>query len=107
MWFKTDASLKVGDIVLFLKQEGRLVGNYQYGMVDSIEIGRDARIRTANVKYHNNTENVCRTTRRAVRELVMVHHVSELNIMEELDEIATLADMKLKLENKKQKKSAQ
>ena len=106
-WFKTDFDLKEGDVVLFIKQEGSLVGNYQYGMIGSVEVGRDGRIRTANAKYHHSNENICRTTRRAVREIIMIHHVDELNLMEELGEIATLADMKLRLEDDKQKKSTE
>ena len=96
-WFKTDYDLKEGDIILFLKQEASLIGNYQYGMVESVERGRDNKIRTVKVKYHNHNENFNRTTRRAVRELIMIHPVSELNLMEELGGISTYADMKYKL----------
>ena len=98
-WFRTDSDLKQGDIILFLKQEAGLAGNYQYGMVESIERGRDNKIRTVNVKYHNHNENFSRITRRAVRELIVIHPVSELNIMEELGEISTYTDMKYKLQH--------
>ena len=76
-------------------------------MIGSVEVGRDGRIRTANVKYHNSTENICRTTRRAVREIIMINHGDELNLMGELGEIATLADMKLRLQDDKQNKSTE
>ena len=98
-WFKTDYDLQKGDLVLFLKEEGSLVGSYQFGLVEDVEIGKDNKIRTVNVKYHNHNENISRTTRRAVRELVMIHAVDELNIMEELGAISTYADMKYKTNN--------
>ena len=53
--------------------------------------------KTVIVKYHNSNENHQRTTRRAVRELVMIHPVDELGIMEELGAVATYADIKCKL----------
>ena len=96
-WFKTEYHLKEGDIVLFLKKEGLLNETYQYGMVLAVETGRDGKIRTVNVKYRNHNENVDRVTRRAVRQLVMIHRIDELNIIQELGEIAVIADMKKKL----------
>ena len=96
-WFRSDHDLKKGDLVLFLKEEGSLVGSYQYGMIDDVKVGRDGKIRTVTVKYHNHNENHLRTTRRAVRELVMIHSVDELSLMEELGAIATYADIKCKL----------
>ena len=96
-WFRTDYDLKKGDLILFLKEEGSLVGSYQYGMIDEVEVGKDGKIRTVIVKYHNSNENHPRTTRRAVRELVMIHPVDELGIMEELGAVATYADIKCKL----------
>ena len=96
-WFRTDYDLQKGDVVLFLKEEGSLVGSYQYGMVESVETDKDEKIRTVNVRYQNHNESHQRTTRRAVRELVMIHPADELNIMEELGEISTYADMRCKI----------
>ena len=93
-WFRTDYDLKQGDLVLFLKEEGSLVGSYQFGMIDKVEVGKDDKVRTVHVRYHNHNENISRITRRAVRELIMIHPVDELNIMQELGEVATYADMK-------------
>ena len=97
-WFKSDTNLTEGDVVLFLKDDASLVGKYQYGMVESVEKGRDGKVRTVKVKYQNNNENIQRTTRRAVRELVVIHPINELNLMTELGEIATSADVKRKLQ---------
>ena len=92
-WFKTDYDLKPGDIVLFLKNESLLTQTYQYGMVASVSTGRDGVIRKVNVKYRNQNENVDRETSRSTRQLVMIHPVDELSLMQELGEIACAADV--------------
>ena len=93
-WFKNDIDLNVGDIVLFLKQEGHLSGIYQYGMIHQIKKSKDGKIRSAIVKYRNQNESVDRFTNRAVREIVMIHPIDELNIMSELGEIQSFINMK-------------
>ena len=69
---------------MFLRTEKEYSKQYQYGIVQSVEKGRDSKIRTVNVRYRNPTEKKNRETRRAVRELVIIHHVDELSIFEEL-----------------------
>ena len=96
-WFNSDYHLKEGDVVLFLKKEGLLNETYQYGMVKSVEVGRDQKIRTVVVRYRNYNEDFDRETRRAVRQLIVIHRVDELDIIHELGKIATIADMKRKL----------
>ena len=93
-WFHNDRDLSVGDIVLFLKHEGKVSGDYQYGMVKEVILGTDNRIRRVVVKYRNSSENVDRETNRSVRQLVMIHPIEELSILQELGEIATLVDAK-------------
>eukprot|EP00794_Sanderia_malayensis_P006911 gene6911-biopygen5645 len=85
-WFNSDTDLKVGDVVLFLKQESVLCNTYQYGMVDEVERGRDSRIRCVNVRYHNASENCKRLTTRSSRSLVVIHGVDEIDWSKELDE---------------------
>ena len=75
-WFKSDEDLKVGDVVLFLKKEREYAGNYQYGIVKEVEIGRDQKIRGVIVEYANHNESAKLVLRRAVREIVVVHPVS-------------------------------
>ena len=87
-WFRNDTDIKKGDVVLFDKGEGSLIGEYQYGMVDSVKVGPDGKIRAVTVKYQNATENVSHTTFRAVRKLVIIHRVDEIDLMEELGEAA-------------------
>ena len=45
-------------------------------------------IRVVEVQYQNHNENTKRTTKRCVRELIVVHPVDELGIQAELDEFA-------------------
>ena len=92
-WFDSDADVKVGDVVLFLKKEKEFAGNYQYGVVKSIEISRDSKIRKVIVEYVNSNESTRRETRRSVREIVVINPVDQLGIVRELGEIATWVDM--------------
>ena len=96
-WFKSDSDLKKSDVVLFLRKEREYAGNHQYGMVKSVEISRDNKVRSVIVEYMNHKENIKRETRRAVREIVVIHPVGELGIVRELGEIATWVDMKNKV----------
>ena len=91
-WFKSDENLKVGDIVLFLKQDSTISSNYQYGIVDTVHQGRDKNIRRVTLRYRNNNENIDRTTTRSVRGLVVIHRVDETNIMEELGEVSRMVE---------------
>ena len=87
-WFTTSRDLKEGDIVLFLKHESEISSSYQYGMIETVERGRDQRIRKVEVKYRNHNEEVDRRTYRSTRSLVMIHPVDEMNIMQEIGSIA-------------------
>ena len=98
-WFNSERDVKVGDVVLFLKQEGSLCGTYQYGIISTINRGTDGNIRKVNVRYRNHNENIDRETSRAVRQLIMIHPIDELNIIQELGEIASFADLQLTLRN--------
>ena len=91
-WFRYERDLKEGDVVLFLKEDSVISSNYQFGMVQSVEMGRDGKIRKVKVKYRNHSENVDRVTYRSARSLVIIHSVDEINIMQQLGEIAQKAD---------------
>ena len=67
-------------------------------MITKVHRGKDERIRFADIKYRNNSENVNRITHRAVRKLIMIHPVEELK---ELHEIATAADIAHSIELEK------
>ena len=83
-WFKSDVDIKTGDIVLFTKQDSTISSTYQYGMVKSVIRDRDSKIRKVVVEYQNASEKVKRETTRAVRTLVLIHGIDELDIYKEL-----------------------
>ena len=84
LWKTTDILMQ-GDVVLFHKTEGDIgSGVYQYGIVQSIIPSADGVARNVFVKYRNFNENVDRITKRAVKSLILIHAVEELDIMKEM-----------------------
>ena len=83
-WFRNDQNLKKGDIVLFNKSETSLIGEYKYGIVEEVRVSADNHTRSVVVKYKNMNETVFRTTVRAVRTLIVIHRVDEVDLMEEI-----------------------
>ena len=73
---------------MFLKQESVLSSNYQFGMVDSVNVGKDEKVRKVTVKYRNHNEKVDRYTTRATRSLVVIRPYDESNVMEDLNELS-------------------
>ena len=83
-WFTTSDEIKIGDIVLFLKNDSKICSTYQYGKVISIEFSSDGLARHANVRYMNANEKVFRETRRSTRNLIIIKHVDEVDLFYEL-----------------------
>ena len=92
-WYKSDRDVKVRDVVLFMKKEKEYAGYYQYGMLKKIEVGKGGEVRSAIVEYQNHNEDCKRESRRAIRDLVMVHPIDELGLIREIGEIATWVDI--------------
>ena len=65
-WFQTGRVVKVGDVVLFLKQKNQLSSTYQYRMILDLSRSSDHKIRIATVRYRNNTDAVYRFTNHPV-----------------------------------------
>ena len=87
-WFRSDKDLHVGDVVLFLKKESTIESNYQFGIVESVSIGRDGKVREVQVRYRNHSDNTDRTTNRTARGLVVIRRADEMNVMEEIGDIS-------------------
>ena len=87
-WFNTERNLCVGDVVLFLKSEQEFDRIYQYGIVTTTVQSRDGIVRLVEVEYQNPGENIKRCTNRGVRELVVSHHIDEIDLSKELYELA-------------------
>ena len=90
-WFSTDHGIKICDVVLFLKQNWEVSNGYQYDMVNVIVLRKDGIIRKAIVQYRNHRENVDQNTTRSARDLVLIHPIDELNLMDELRKVASIA----------------
>ena len=89
-WFVNDRDISVGDVILFNKGEGDVVGEYKFGMVENVRVGADGRIRSATIRYRNAHEGVDRMTNRAVCGFVIIHRIDKIDFMEEHS--ATLVD---------------
>ena len=87
-WLTTDTIIKIGDVVLFLKSEKEFERDYQYGIIHTVNVGRDGHIRVVEVEYQNHNEGVKRYTTRGVRDLVVIQPLDEPGINAELAEIA-------------------
>ena len=86
-WHKSGREVKVGDIVLFLKNEKEFDQQYQYGRIAEVYRGKDELIRKVDVQYKNPNEDTFRNTKRGVRDLVLISPIDELDIYEVLDHL--------------------
>ena len=77
-WFENDKEILVGDVILFLKSEQEFDLQYQYGIVTSVNKGRDGHVRSIEIEYQNSNEKIKRSTTRGVRDVVVIHKVDEL-----------------------------
>ena len=60
------------------------------GMVDSVLKGRDLLIREVRIRYHNADNNAPQFTDRAVRSLVRLFNIDEINWQQDLDRVAKI-----------------
>ena len=80
-WYDNDdEQIKVGNVVLFFKNESKLSSDYQYGIVVAVDVGNDGLVRRASVRYKNAGEQVFRETRRSTRTLVIIQHVDAMEL---------------------------
>ena len=77
---------------MFTKSDKEFEKIYQYGIVLTTFEGKDGLTRVVEVQYQNSNETVKRTTKRCVRELVIVHPVDEIGIQAELDDFANMVE---------------
>ena len=75
-------------LILFLKNDSIMTKRYQFGLVNEIYPGKDGFVRKAKIMYQNYEENVKRETYRAVREIVVIHHVDEIDLVDNLNEMS-------------------
>ena len=68
----------VGDVVLILKSEQEFDQKYQYGIVRSVNRGRDKCVWSVEIEYQHHNENTKRRTIRGACEVVVIPKVDEL-----------------------------
>ena len=72
-WFETNRSISVGDVVLFSKSDKEFENVYQYGLIKKTHVRKDGLIRSVDVEYQNSNEGTKRSSKRGVRELIVIH----------------------------------
>ena len=60
--------------------------------MEKTHLSSDNVVRNVIVRYRNATEGKNRETKRAVKSLILVHRIDELNIMKEMFEASKFAD---------------
>ena len=84
-WFvNSKLHISPGDIVLFLKKDGRISGEYAYGMIHEVKESGDKIVRTVQVKFKNHNEEHFRYTKRSLRDLVIVHSIDKIDFIAEM-----------------------
>ena len=87
-WFNSDRDIKLGDVIIFLKSSKEFEKQYQYGLVKTVRVGKDNKIRKIEVEYQNHEESVKRCTVRGAGDIVVIHPADEIGISFELGAIA-------------------
>ena len=101
-WRKTTENIKIGDIVVFLKsgQDVKLGEPlWKYGRVVETEVSRDGLVRVVVIEYKNASEKVFRTTRRSARSVAVIHREGDLELVDELNAAAKMANVFYLLSN--------
>jgi hypothetical protein len=90
-WNVKEGTMEVGDVVLMLRKPKEMaVGEpiWKIARVVSLTPGRDGESRTVTVEYKNATEQVYRQTTVGARQLVVLHHEGDLDLVDVLNEAA-------------------
>jgi hypothetical protein len=90
-WSESAGDVAKGDVVILLrKPKDMAVGEpvWKIGRVVELKPGRDGEARQATVEYRNATEAVFRRVTVGVRQLAVLHHESELELVDALNQAA-------------------
>ena len=97
MWKETGYQPKLGDIVVFPKEDKeQKLGEpiWRLGRVVHLEVSdKDKLIRNISIEYRNSTERTFRKTRRAVRTIAVLHKEDQLELVEELNQAAQASNL--------------
>ena len=95
-WTRSDRNLREGDIVIFQKtgeEQALSQPIWRIGRVVEAEVSEaDQLVRAVLIEYKNAQESVFRTTRRAARQVAVLHSEDDLEMVEELSLAAKMAN---------------
>ena len=95
-WLRSDPNLRNGDIVIFQKKGAeQVLGSpiWTVGRVVEAEpSANDGKVRDVTIEYRNPTEKTSRTTHRAARAVAVLHREEDLDLMQELNQAARMAE---------------
>ena len=86
-WYKSDEDLRPTDIVYFKKVENELSSDWTLGQIDSVEKGKDGKVRQVVIRYQNCNENLPRYTHRPARKVVRLFNVEDTSWMDDMAEV--------------------
>ena len=90
-WYNGDSDIAVGDVVYFRKSEGSAIkGPWTMGMVEKALKGRDLLIREVTIRYYNAEHGNPQYTDRAVRSVVRLFGIDEIDWQQDLDTVARI-----------------
>ena len=88
-WKESAGEISVGDIVVVLRKPTEMcVGEpvWKIGRVSTVNIGRDGECRSLEVEYRNPTEKTLRTVTVSARQVAVLHHEGDLELVDVLNE---------------------
>ena len=86
-WHNGDQNVQAGDIVLFKKSDSSISKSYQYGIISSVQHGKDGVVRKVLVRYCNSNEKASRETYRSICELILIRSINKNDLYEDLAEM--------------------
>ena len=102
-WSKSSDPVDVGDIVVFLKTaKESVLGEpvWRLGRVMTAEPDKDGIVRKVEVQYRNDGEKVFRTVTKSVRQLCVLHHEGDLELVDILNEASKQSTISFLIKNK-------
>ena len=89
-WYDEKENLKVGDVIYFPKEDGKVTSKWTMGVIDSVETGKDGIVRRVDVKYFNHNENFPRFTDRSVRNMKKLFNIDDSTWLDDMKEVEKL-----------------
>ena len=88
MFLNSSPNLIVGDIVYYKPDNSLLSARWTAGEVVDTKVGKEGFVREVVIKYMNGSEDFYRTTTRAVRSLVKIYPLSDLDFSQQTKEVS-------------------